>query len=271
MLSYLILGKEYLSFFLFRLFAILISKFWKSGNPVVIDVNPPVNPEKEYQEKQIAKFLKSYDVSGVDFSSNIEPVFYDSDKLAATLSEENNVLETAWKTRVLWEFTPRGNVLMYYDPFRSAFVYHSDQTAIPYALINAVAMKYVMVYRCRDFFIDEYVVPSEHVSRLTPKPEPAPANKPVSASANSVFISPKLYHTTTVKTNLPKQVEKKMNKFVHLGKMVNFQVLQIPKKVNGNNGFSSTLLPSNVLSYEEYKRMQQNKETIPVRAPTINV
>jgi hypothetical protein len=261
MFAYLITIKDYLYFLLVRVFiGNVLSYFGKNKRPAtpIVDTKSPVYLEKAYEEKQLAKFLKSYDVSGVDFSENIEPAFYDLSQLSAILSEENNVLESKWKTRILSEYTPRGNILMYYDPFRSAFVYHSDQNSMPYRIINAAVMKYVITFRCRDFFMDEHIVPSDKVSRLAPKPDPVntePKATKTLSSSSSAFISPKMYHSTASKANHPQKLaEKRMNKIVHLGKMVNFNVLQLVQKVNGNNGFSSPLLPSKVISYEEYKR-----------------
>jgi hypothetical protein len=55
---------------------------------------------------------------------------------------------------------------MYYDAFKQGFAYYCDQTSIPYNLLNAVAMKYVRIYRCRDFFVDNLETPEENPSPL---------------------------------------------------------------------------------------------------------
>jgi hypothetical protein len=66
-----------------------------------------------------------------------------------------NEIEPKWRTKMLFESTPRGNVIMFYDAFKEGFSYYSDQSSIPYKIINAVVMRYVILYRCRDFFIDD--------------------------------------------------------------------------------------------------------------------
>jgi hypothetical protein len=48
---------------------------------------------------------------------------------------------------------------MYYDIFKQGFAYYSDQSGVPYKILNAVAMKYVIVFLCRDFFLDDSVLP----------------------------------------------------------------------------------------------------------------
>jgi hypothetical protein len=88
-------------------------------------------------------------------NDNIEPIFYDKEELTRCLKEENNHLETIWKSRVLIENTSRGNVIMYYDAYKMGFTYYCDKSVVSYDVLNAVAMKYSTVYRCRDFFMDE--------------------------------------------------------------------------------------------------------------------
>jgi hypothetical protein len=45
------------------------------------------------------------------------------------------------------------------DAYKQGFAYYSGQTGIPYSVLNAVSMKYVMMFRCRDFFMDENILP----------------------------------------------------------------------------------------------------------------
>ena len=47
---------------------------------------------------------------------------------------------------------------MYYDVFKQGFSYYSNENYISYKILNAIAMKYVMVFFCRDFFMDENVL-----------------------------------------------------------------------------------------------------------------
>ena len=71
--------------------------------------------------------------------------------------KEHPVIE-AWRHRVLVDNTPCGNVFMHYDVGRLAFAYYASQT-IPYDVLNAVALKYVNVYKCLDFYVDETCLP----------------------------------------------------------------------------------------------------------------
>ena len=91
----------------------------------------------------------------LEYNENVELEFYDRKSLHKVLESVDNPIEKAWKARILFENTPRGNLVMYYDAFKMGFAYYCDQSGIPYAILNAVAMKYVMMFRCLDFFTDE--------------------------------------------------------------------------------------------------------------------
>ena len=57
------------------------------------------------------------------------------------------------KNNILFETTPTGNVLMFYDSKRTSFIYYAD-TAIPYRYLESVARKYVTTYHCLHLYID---------------------------------------------------------------------------------------------------------------------
>ena len=97
------------------------------------------------------------------WNQNIDPVFYDRKELSKVLETKKNVLENVWNSRILYESTPRGNIVMFYDVYKEGFSYYSDQTGIPYKILNAVAMKYVITFRCRDFFMDETISSSPFI------------------------------------------------------------------------------------------------------------
>jgi len=229
----------------------------------VKSVSPPIDKtslaylENVYIETRKQQFLKTYEKEDPEFfSQNIEKIFYDKRALHEYLKDTNNSLEKVWKTRILIEHTPRGNVFMYYDPYKQAFTYYSDQTTIPYNVINSVAMKYVITYLCRDFFLDDNIVPKEHISRLTPKEEPSTKSTPLNNTSKSPFVKPRTYNAVSGKTDMT--VEKVTNRFVHLGKVRNYSVLSKSAVKNANNGFQTSLLASPKLSYEDYKKLKQS-------------
>jgi hypothetical protein len=247
----------------------------------------PKPPNEVYIENQTHRFLKSYE-STEDFNANISDCFYTKEALKEALIEVNNPLEVEWKRRILYESTPRGNITMYYDPYKLGFVYYSDTNTISPTLLNAAAMKYCLVYRCRDLFVDNSVTPENSHSALIPVHYIEPPkkkstndsnNQSSKSTTNAVFAKFKNYSNQTDKENPnsktgSKQDDKSIitqsmkdickNRFIYMGKMCNIGFLQPVKKyINTMNGFSSqhiddlngeTKLQSHVMSYTDYKR-----------------
>lgn len=118
-----------------------------------------------FLSEQLNKFMVCYesekksDFKGF-YNTNVSLIFYDRKQLNEILKDENNEIESAWKRRIYIEYTPRGNIIMYYDVFKQAFSYYCDHSIVPHNLLNAVAMKYVMRYLCLNFFVDELCFPS---------------------------------------------------------------------------------------------------------------
>lgn len=216
-------------------------------------VTPPTDIEL-FIEKHSKRFLKSYtDVSSIEtMNANIEPIFYSRKEFKELLKDESNFLEKQWKSRILFENTPRGNIIMYYDTFKEGFAYYSDQN-MTYNILNAVAMKYVLTFLCRDFFIDDFVTPQDCPSpfiKFIQEEEKEDNNKKMGVIKNMVkksdnipFAKLKNYSLQNEKPNaikssnkikIIKTEDKRIyfnNKMLYLGKIFNFYVIQrIPKK-----------------------------------------
>ena len=136
---------------------------------------PAMSPDNQFKHNALHKFLDTYnnDIgqnngqnSNNTINANIDCAFYLKELYKEAIKEQNNALEKIWKQRIIIVATPScGNVIMCFDPYKGGFAYYSDQS-MPYLLLNAVAMKYVVMYRCRDFFLDETVVPADSPSPL---------------------------------------------------------------------------------------------------------
>ena len=150
-----------------NILSVRVCRFLRQQFHPILDCSEMVtlSPEEKYKKTAKQRFLDIYSRNSVlvTYNSNIEPVFYLRPQYQTAIALENNALETAWKRRILMETTPRGNIIMYYNAYKRGFAYFSDQT-IPYDLLNAVAMKYVVTFRCLHFFLDEQVVPSDYAS-----------------------------------------------------------------------------------------------------------
>jgi len=116
---------------------------------------PSHSPEKTFFDKALKRF-DAYDKSSTCIvNENVESLYYDKKEYTRIFSDEKNPHETRWKTRNFYVTTPRGNIAMFYNPYKLGFAYYADQSAISYEILNAVAMKYVIIYKCLDFFMDE--------------------------------------------------------------------------------------------------------------------
>jgi hypothetical protein len=232
------------------------------------------DPLTSYLEIKKAKFLLTYEksYSNENINSSIDKCFYSKADFFDTIMDKENSVEKEWKTRILFETTPRGNIVIYYDVFKQGFAYYSDINNIPYSILNAVAMKYVMLFNCRDFFVDNQVTPE-----LEPSPfikiyleEPKKSNEVKVKTANSPIIQANLFakYKTYNKNTKSKSIELKnppiRNIFINQGKMHNFSFIQKQKKVFKTNNFNSTFntmfeaetnLQNSAMSYKNYKNL----------------
>ena len=215
--------------------------------------------DEQYSTPLKSRFLETFCIDVPNTANeNVAPLFYDMDSYKKYMMEENTELERLWKSRILLENTPRGNVIMYYDAFKLGFSYYCDQKSVSYEILNAVAMKYVTLFRCRHFFIDESVVPREHTSPFI-----------------KTHFEEKEYEKGMKKKRVVKGKPVNVknvatNRFVYLGKINQYSWLQTPpKKRRVLASFKSPMLDSiqldsNVqresLSYSRFKSLILPKE-----------
>lgn len=206
----------------------------------------------------------------LDFNKNIHPIFYNKKEYNEYMQEMNTDLEKEWKSRILLEYTPRGNVMMFYDAFKMGFSYYSDEKTISYDILNSVAMKYVTMYRCLDFFVDESVVPKDKISPFikiyfTEEPKKAEEKKLISNTfAKMRRENPNTKGAIKEPVEEKKEPEKMKNKFLYLGKMNNSCFLQpAPKSRKVLAKFTSPLLETikiesgvqrERISYKDFKK-----------------
>ena len=229
----------------------------------------------EYIELRTKRFLESFDKT-IDYNTNIDKEFYNKDKYKKIIMNQSNILEINWKKRILFENTPRGNIIMYYDAYKQGFAYYSDSYNLPYGLLNVVAMKYVMTYYCRDFFMDDGVTPIDKASPLIKIHMDEPEKKN-DVKKNNMKKTLNKINTLSQKFSKQKNQQKSnqiiepsitnKNRFIYLGKIINFKFLQSESKPNILNGFGSNLLDNligetklqkKVMDYKEYKNLRNN-------------
>jgi hypothetical protein len=274
---------------------------------------PPIDPIEEYIKKNKNKLLRTWENESANskINSNIDPIFYNKKELNEIMKIEHNHIEKSWKTRILYESTPRGSIIMFYDAFKQGFSYYSEQNGIPYSILNAVAMKYVVMFFCRDFFMDEQtIIPpamvadteqpdkEDNIEYINPKLSPlikvyyeeekkeksttedekkTEADKETKKQLlqqlkDAPFAKLKNYKLATNPASNPTntdQDEKPIkqllkNKFISLGKIRDFNIIQKPPKqtcmpivgtsFDGLFGVPTTNTSKSTTSYKDYKQ-----------------
>ena len=230
--------------FLSVMYSLWLVGLYKLPEPVLSEID-------KNEEEAKKKFMKNNDTK----SGSIDPIFYDRPLYKKLMEEPNNYLETQWKTRILYDNTTRGNIIMYYDVYKEGFAYYCDQTGISYRVLNIVAMKYTTTFRCQDFFVDNLLIPDnkspmigyikdeleieeENKRKVTnkllsnnrnEKNEQIDIKSPF-AKLQNYSINPPNKHIDLAKTP-EKEKEKITNKFMYMGKCSNFSMIQkIPHK-----------------------------------------
>lgn len=227
-----------------------------ANRPIVESLKPVYeSPEQLYTKDKYNRFIaiftssdsdsESEEINLCNWNKNIDIVFYNRKECIEYFVDENTPVECAWRTRVLMESTPRGNVIMYYNAYKQGFAYFSD-VYIPYSILNAIAMKYVMIYKCIDFFIDNQIVPEEYTSpllKLTMDEDAAEYEK--KQKANRVTDSTTSLPFAKLKKYTPYRISQDIrdvslrpgnsvgsrnwcNRFVNMGKICNWSPLLKP-------------------------------------------
>lgn len=264
--------------------------------PLIEQKETILDASTKYIEKQKNRFLSKFSLPIIDdLSSNIDDVFYSKTDFLELIQNTDNSLEKKWKSRMLFESTPRGNIMMYYDSYKLGFAYSSDSTGIPYPILNAVAMKYVSTYRCYDFFMDNEVTPVGKPSKMIKVHFQEDKKESIKTTRDNVENDTKIpkplkidnsafakFKNYSKKTENPADNENKnsdkgsepkkeyvRNKFISLGKLMNIEFIQSTSTKNSRysslNGFysklldnldSETTLQKQVLSYKDFKKKQ---------------
>jgi len=282
---------QHVFLFFIRLF-IQFQRMFYTNRPFVKECITIKTVNDQYFDKEYVRFLRIYDNNNcsshkgteglIDFQKSIineEPVevdvtnkntdkeFYDIQKYEHMMIFENNDIEIKWRTRILIENTPRGNIMMYYNSFKRGFAYYSDQQGVPYVILNTMAMKYVRVFQCRDLFMDDKVTPEDSPSpfiqiykddeknALKSKIEETPMEQRIDRDIlkSGPFAKLKKYNMMTEENNYKQAADMKektdkptkpnssnnvlnennINRFLYMGKLTNSSVLQrtITKKM----------------------------------------
>ena len=266
-------------FFLYIYYAHFIAFLLRVYNYFTTTKNTPLvllDETQIYIEKHKKIFLETFfgeNKSKDKWNENIDVKFYEPNELQELIISENNEFELQWKRRLLQESTPRGNIIMYYDSYKQAFAYVSDQQ-MSYDILNACAMKYVRIFRCLDFFVDLNILPFGYISPFSLLQEEMDKKEKekiiekkkglgVYFDKSAPFIKPKeksiLKKTVS---SVEEETKKKIvrdyrNVFRYLGKMSNLPLLMKITPVKKHPVLS---VPIESFDYVSFKKMQKQKD-----------
>ena len=219
-------------------------------------------------KKKLTNALTNHD----KFNTNLIPEFNDINKLNNLVNNNKNY-ENIWKNRILYVNTPMGNIYLYYDVYKMAFVYFCDKIASS-DVLNAVAIKYVTTYFCIDLYVNEkdigiHVDNNNHLKALikyNDYDKPKLIHNTDNRDDSGVFVKKKP-NPNEKKQNKKQQEQEQQqeqereyfkNKFIYAGKMYSAKLLK-RDIIYPNNNFKSSLLDNistekNRVSWKDFKK-----------------
>ena len=115
---------------------------------ISMDIFKSKDDSKESSDKDD----NSKDTSVVEVES-YENKYYDKyDEMESEDLDEDYV--KTLKNNVLYEMTPKGRIIMYYDFEKESFTYYCDTKDVPYLYLETVARKYALTYHCKKIVVD---------------------------------------------------------------------------------------------------------------------
>lgn len=116
--------------------------------------------EEEYYDIKKEERKKVIELEISDLRAKLKEVEDMSDDLLIIANAQSEARNFVIKERLdglknnfIFEKTPLGNVIMYYNNFRESFEYYSDNT-IPYRFLETISRKYVKTFNCKQIYFD---------------------------------------------------------------------------------------------------------------------
>jgi hypothetical protein len=199
----------------------------------------PISDVDEYCKKRTEWFKTKIELP-LENNKNMIPLFYSSTDYEKYISQTRDYDEV-WRKRILMENTPRGNIIMFYDSYKMGFSYYSDIQNISYNILNAIAMKYVIYFSCLDLYMDDQTGFSSPLNTIFLKEKSSNNRIKKQTTLSNQYVKYKSYNKHN---EMSQMTELNLNRFLFLGKIVNFSFLQ---KIANTE--------TKVKNYRDYKKM----------------
>lgn len=92
-------------------------------------------------------------VGSVVKNETYETKYYDKFNLLEMKELEKDYIN-GLRNSVLYEYTPKGRVIMHYNAENESFIYYCDTKDISYLYLETVARKYALMYDCKQLVVD---------------------------------------------------------------------------------------------------------------------
>jgi len=182
-----------------------------------------------------------------------ENKYYDKfDLLEVEELEEDYV--KCLKNNILYESTPKGKVIMYYDHDKDSFIYYCDTKDISYLYLEAVARKYALTYNCKKIVVDIKAELKRATDLKNGNIADKKLDKPVDKSTNDLFASFKEYNKKSgVKNTTSKKftLRQNANRYSYKGKINTFEFIKSDEYKSEKN--------DDKLDYGTFKRLMEKK------------
>jgi len=180
-----------------------------------------------------------------------ETKFYDKFDLLEMKELEKEYVN-GLKNSVLYEYTPKGRVIMYYDAENESFIYYCDTKDISYLYLEAVARKYALMYDCKQIVVD--IKKELKYAKDVKNGTVAVVNAPkLIDNKSDVFASFKNYNKKSGGPNNGNKkyiLRQKANRYSYKGKVNEFDFTK-PNDYKSHEG-------ENPMNYDTFKRLMTN-------------
>lgn len=152
---------------------------------------------------------------------------------------------------VVYESTPKGRVIMYYDADKESFIYYCDTKDISYLYLEAVARKYALTYDCKKLVVD---IKKELKDATDIKNGVVIVPKKVVDDKAKIFASFKNYNKKSGEINNGNKkyvLRQNANRYSYKGKVCEYNFIK-PADYKSEN-------TNDKMDYETFKRLMDKK------------
>lgn len=180
----------------------------------------------------------------------------DYDEMECVDLEEDYV--KSLRNNVLYESTPKGGIVMYYDFEKESFIYYCDTKDVSYLFLETVSRKYAVTYNCKEIVVDmkhQLKLAKEQISNKRAKTNEMDKDNDKENDKNNMFATFKNYNrkgsggSTTI--NKKFVLRQQANRYSYGGKVSAFSPLRTDDyKIEK---------PMDAMNYDTFKKLMAKK------------